>query len=468
MSVADPVERWGGAPEDVAVVGPGLTWSYGELAQRVVERAGRIAPGVTPVPLVAHATPATIVEILAHWRVGRVVVPLNARLTDDEVARARRSLEGARLPENTQVVLWTSGTAGRPRGVALSWANLEASAHASAWRLGLGPSDLWIASLSPAHVGGLALVTRSLLLGGALATASSRGVPRISALLDGGDVLQESGRVPTHLSLVPTQLLRLLDYRAGAQPPPGLRCALVGGAHAPATLVSRALDDGWPLALTYGATEMSSQIATATPAETRARPGTVGKPLPGVEVGVAEDGTLRARGPTRALGYVGAGADGMVADAVSAHAAGEDGGGLCDEQGWYHTGDFGRYDSDGYLRIVGRRIDRIVSGGVTLDAVEVEEVLRSHPAVVDVCVVGLPDEEWGERVAAWVEPASTGCSVEALERFARPRLSAAKRPRVWRLEGEIPRNPNGKAMRSEVRRILERSGGSRGSPPRGR
>jgi len=458
VSVADPVERWAGAPEDVAVFGPGLTWSYAELAERVAERAGRIHPAATPVPLVADATPDTVVDILSHWKAGRVVVPLNPRLTDDEIARARRSVEGARLPEDTQVVLWTSGTAGRPRGVALSWANLEASARASHRRLGLGSSDLWIASLSPAHVGGLALIIRSLSLGAALAMPSSTDVSRLSALLDGGDVLKRSDRVPTHLSLVPTQLLRLLDHRAGARPPPGLRCALIGGAHAPAALVSRALDAGWPLALTYGATEMSSQIATATPAETRARPGTVGKPLPGVEVDVAADGAIRARGPTLALGYVGAGEDGRGTDA-----AGADAGGLCDDQGWYRTGDLGSYDADGYLRIVGRRIDRIVSGGVTLDAVEVEEVLRGHPGVVDICVVGLPDEEWGECVAAWVEPAAAGCSVDTLERFAKRRLSAAKRPRVWRLEGEIPRNPNGKALRSEVRRILGPAAGSSGS-----
>lgn len=464
MSVVDVLSASEAHPRSIALAGDGRAWSYTDLADRVDARRaelGGAGSGRGPgdiVPIMARPTLDVVVDLLAVWRLGTVPVPLNPRLTDAEAEAARAALRGARLPEGTQVVLWTSGTSGRPRGVALSWANLEASARAAAERLGLGPSDAWLLSLSPAHVGGLALVTRSLLLGGKLVVASSLDVGRISAVLDGeegggGSHPDPAELVPTHLSLVPTQLLRLLDHRGARPVPPALRCVLVGGAHAPASLVRRALAQGWPLALTYGATEMASQIATAPPGLAAREPGTVGGPLPGVEVRVSDDGELWARGPTRALAYVGG-----------------DGAPLADADGWYHTGDLGRIDGHGRLRVTGRRSDRIVSGGVTVDAVEVEEALRAHPTVIDACVVGVPDEEWGERVGAWVEPVVGELDLEELERHLRERLSAAKRPRLWHVEGGLPRNANGKADRIAVREALEasrRRKRGRVPPPRG-
>lgn len=387
-------------------------------------------------PVVVTPSVDGIAELLALWRAGRVPAPLNARLTPPEIEAARTVLAEAELPADTHVVLWTSGTSGRPRGVALSWANLEASARAAAERLELGADDVWVASLSPAHVGGLALITRSLLLGGTLVVPDVNEIPHLSALLD-GEKPEGLSSPPTHLSLVPTQLLRLLDHRGNRPAPESLRCVLVGGAHAPESLVARALKAGWPLALTYGATEMSSQIATAAPALTRRVPGTVGHPLAGVDVRVAADGEVSARGATLALGYVG-----------------PDAGALVDEDGWYRTGDLGRIEGDGLLWITGRRIDRIVSGGVTVDAVEVEEALRAHPTVIDACVVGIPDEEWGERVGAWVEPVVGELELEELERHLRERLAPAKLPRSWRTHGALPRNANGKVDRGAVREAL--------------
>lgn len=450
MSVQDLLEVSAGSPDSVAVVSQDGALSYRELAARVESRAealvseadgpgsvgsgpGRPARGSGQVvPFTAETSVTSVIELLALWRAGAVGAPLNARLTDAERDAARRELDGATLPGDTQVVLWTSGTSGRPRGVALSWRNLEASARGAAQRLDLGPSDVWLASLSPAHVGGLALLSRSLLLGGALVVPGSLETEQLSRVLDG-----EGIGAPTHVSLVPTQLHRLLEHRGGRPAPDRLRCVLVGGAHAPVSLVERALEVGWPLALTYGATEMSSQIATAPPALTRAKRGTVGPPLPGVEVRVDDAGELWTRGPTRALGYVGGGA-----------------GELADGDGWYRTGDLGRMDDDGHLRITGRRMDRIVSGGVTVDAVEVEEVLRAHPTVFDACVVGVPDREWGERVGAWVEPVEGELELEELDRHLRELLTGAKVPRLWHVAHGMPRNANGKADRDAVRRTL--------------
>ena len=179
---------------------------------------------------------------------------------------------------------------------------------------------------------------------------------------------------------------------------------------------------------------MCSQVATATPAEVAAGLHGVGLPLEGVEVRVAHDGEILLRGPTRALGYVGE---------VTAS--------LTDESGWYHTGDLGRLDGGGRLTITGRRIDRIVTGGVTLDAIAIEEDLRLHPTVIDVCVVGVPDDVWGERVAAWVEPVQGEFDLDEFEVWVSREMAPSARPRVWRVGDSLPRNANGKVDRACVR-----------------
>jgi O-succinylbenzoic acid--CoA ligase len=477
--VVDVLARSPGAPEGLALVGPERAWTYAELDRAVDERArmlrARGIAGGTDVgaaPVLAGPDPDGVIALLAHWRAGVAPAPLDARLAEPE-------REAALRPADAQVVLWTSGSAGRPRGVALSFDNLRASVAAAAARLELSGRDVWLASLAPTHVGGLMLVVRSILLGGCLVAAGRFDARSVSDLVDGnrsvGDGPPASDGPPgaghpaiTHVALVPTQLHRLLAQRAGAPPPATLRCALVGGAHAADRLVAEALAAGWPLALTYGMTEMSSQVATAPPALVRRKPGTVGPPLEGIELRVAEEGVagapkrgeLLVRGPTRALGYVTPRARVDRASTPGedrAAAALEGPGGLADADGWYHTGDYGWMDEDGDLWVTGRRIDRIVTGGVTVDAVEVEEALRAHPSVLDACVVGVPDPEWGERVGAWVVPlGGEPLDVEELDRHAGVRLGPAKRPRLWRVDDALPLNANGKADRAAVRRALER------------
>jgi O-succinylbenzoic acid--CoA ligase len=211
--------------------------------------------------------------------------------------------------------------------------------------------------------------------------------------------------------------------------------------------VARALGEGWPLALTYGMTEMTSQVATAPPERVRAKPGTVGAPLDGAEVRVAPDGEILTRGATLALGYVGAEAP------------------LRDPDGWYHTGDLGRVDHDGDLWVTGRRSDRIVSGGVNVDAHEVEAALREHPAVGDACVVGVPDDRWGEAVAAALVPRGGPVDLDGLADWLRGRLSPAKRPRRWRVVEALPLNANGKVDRGAVRREMQQGAMAAAPPP---
>ena len=440
--VTDPLAESAGRSDAIALIGDQGAWTFEELDRAVDVRCvdledEDVGPGVV-VPLTAQADSAGLVEILALWRLGAVAAPLNPRLSNFEYDWAAATLAMADAPDDCQVILWTSGTAGEPRGVALSWANLMANTWGTSERLALTEDDVWLASLSPAHVGGLALMVRSIVLGNALVCVGPFETDRTSRLIDTLDEFDIEDRALTHLSLVPTQLHQIMEHRGDEPPPATLRCALIGGAHTPESLVTRALDSGWPLALTYGATEMASQIATAPPELTRRKPGTVGPAMPGVEIRLITDGEIEVRGPTRAIGYVS-----------------EQSERLADSAGWYRTGDMGYMDADEHLWITGRRIDRIVSGGLTIDAIEVEEALRGHPSVLDACVVGVADDVWGERVAAWVDPVVGEFDIEEIDEHLGDFLSEGKLPTVWHVAGGLPRNPNGKVDRAAVRAVFE-------------
>lgn len=483
-------------PHGLALDADGREWTWAELDERVDRAsAGLAVAGIRPGALVAFLLPpggAAVETLHAVARLGATAAPLHPGWTPAELATAlaepapdllvcdettaERAEEvrrtdgpgdegvpllrlpgvgepghaprgGGRFPgiaaEAALAVLRTSGTAGGRRGaVRLTLANLEAIAEGSRERLGLGPDDRWYGVLSPAHVGGLALLVRAALLGSAVVARPAFDVAELAALA-------EQERI-THASLVPTMLHRILEHTEDAPAPAPLRCLLVGGAPTPPELLERALAAGYPVALTYGLTEASSQVATAPPELVREKPGTVGAPLPGVEVRIDGSGVgeILVRGPTVAARLGGPGGP---------QAGGEDPGGVGpDRDGWLHTGDLGRLDDDGHLWITGRRSDRIVSGGVTVDPSEVEAALRLHDAVADAAVVGLPDREWGEVVSAAVVPApGRSLDPEALERHARTHLSGARIPRRIVVAEQIPRNANGKVDREGVAALFK-------------
>ncbi len=443
----------GDAVAMLASAGPGAV-----AAMYAAPRAGAALAPLSPAlgrremaDAFAVGRPAVVLCDSAHLELARDVVRAAGRGGEsrvfclgsrDAAAGDRRPGAGRRAPgdlgrvtpsdgplpgsgaDDVVAILRTSGTGGGARSVALTRRNFRASARAVRTRLTLGPDDTWHASLSLAHIGGMALVDRALAAGSRVVT---RGEWRLEALVE----LLEAGTV-SHVSLVPTMLGRLLD--AGLPHPlsASLRCVLVGGAGVPPDLVERALSAGLPLALTYGMTEACSQVATAPPALVRAKPGTAGAPLDGVEVRVATAGEIEVRGDMVARAY-------------------HRGGPIAGPAGWHRTGDLGRLDRDGHLWVTGRQAHRIVSGGVNVDAAEVERVLAAHPAVAEAAVVGLPDPEWGERVAAAIVPAvARELRVQAIHRHCRELLGPAARPRALVVLAELPRNPNGKIDRNRL------------------
>ena len=327
--------------------------------------------------------------------------------------------------EDPICVLFTSGTTGEPKPVPLTAGNVYSSAVASAFRLGVESDDRWLVSLSLHHMGGLAPVYRSVLYGTTLMLRGGFDAGGTADDIDAYDV--------TGVSLVPTMLRRMLDRRGTLSD--SLRVVLLGGAPAPAELLERCRDYSIPVYPTYGMTEAASQVTTATPRQTRGRIETVGRPLFGTDVTVVGDdgdpvdpgeaGEIVVSGPTITPGYLAEagsegsdapderdepdrsvsdapdGRDGPASDALGVN--GIDPASLDrSDFGPYglHTGDVGRFDESGYLHVLNRVDDRIITGGENVEPGEIVDVLREYAEVDDVAVLGLDDDTWGERVAA--------------------------------------------------------------------
>ena len=333
----------------------------------------------------------------------------------------------------TALVLFTSGTTSEPKGVRLTVGNLLSSATASAFRLGVDPADGWLVCLPTYHMGGLAPFTRSVLYGTTVVVQRAfDSAATAAAMADHG---------VTGVSLVPTMLRRLLD--SGWHPPSSLRFVLLGGGPASPELLDRCIERGVPAYPTYGMTETASQIATARPETAREYEGTVGQPLvctdvtviaDGKRVEAGERGELVVSGPTVTPGYL----DGeRTAAAFGPHG--------------FHTGDVGYRDEDGRLWVVGRADDRIVTGGENVAASAVAATIRECPGVEDVAVVGLPDEEWGQQVAALVVG---DVDRETVLAHCRAELAAFEVPKTVAVAGSLPRTASGTVDREAVEHVL--------------
>lgn len=427
-------------PHHLALVADDDSRTYGELDQAAASAALRLAGlGVGAGDRVALVLPPSehyVVLLHALIKLEAVAVPLDPRLTAGEldalvdgaapklvvrdVSEVLEAPEGeAELLEQTETeavhcVIHTSGSAGRPKPVELTYGNHLWNAIGSGVRIGVAPTDLWLCCLPLHHVGGLAIVLRSALY-------------RTGLVLEGFDPERIGRRLEEHpvtiVSLVPTMLARLLDAGVDLS---ALRCLLLGGGPAPQALVDRALEAGAPVTPTYGLTEAASQVATMSPREAPRRPGSVGPPILTTELRIADDGTICVRGPS-----------------VAPQAVGED--------GWLRTTDLGRLDEDGYLYVLGRADEVILSGGENVSPEEVEGVLLDHPAVADAGVASAEDPEWQEAVIATVVVAD-GAEVteEELREHCRRHLAGFKVPKSISFVTALPRNEQGKLLRRDL------------------
>ncbi len=480
------IARTQATPHATALIIGEAQWRYSELNRLVDAYAiGLIAHGVTPGQHVALLLPnglAYLCLIHACARVGAVLVPLNTRLTPAElgwqvgqsdaallvyaevftttVAQVAvdgncrvvpvPDLQGAEteflgktqfLMDAPQAIVYTSGTTGRPKGAVLTFANHFWGATASSYRLGLLPHDRWLSCLPLYHVGGLAVVFRSCLYGTAIVLHERFELEAFNHSLDHDQI--------TLTSVVPTMLHRLLVRRQGQPWPSSLRHILLGGAAATGELLAAGLASGAPIATTYGLTEAASQVATMRPEDVINKPRSVGKALMFSTIRIidevgdpmlpGEKGEIVISGPTVMAGYY------QNPDATAKTI----------RNGELYTGDIGYLDEEGDLWVVQRRSDLINSGGENVYPAEVESVLRQHPAVAAVAVVGLPDSEWGERVAALVEchPDAAVSAAELLA-FSRQRLAGYKQPRLIAFTPALPQTASGKIERRAVIKLL--------------
>ncbi|ADU51722.1 O-succinylbenzoate-CoA ligase [Thermaerobacter marianensis DSM 12885] len=392
-------------------------------------------------------------------------------------------------------IIYTSGTTGRPKGAVLTYGNHFWSAVASALNLGLHRDDRWLCCLPLFHVSGLSIVFRSVIYGIPMVLHPRFDPAAVNASI-------ERDRV-TVISVVATMLQRMLDERGPRPYPEHLRCVLLGGGPAPRPLLEACAARSIPVVQTYGMTETASQFATLAPADALRKLGSAGKPLFFNELRIVDDdgrpvppgevGEIVVRGPTVTPGYH------NRPDATA----------RAWRDGWFHTGDLGYVDEDGYLYVADRRDDLIISGGENVYPAEIESVLLAHPAVEEAGVVGVPDPEWGQVPVAVVRlrsPArwegeacggeriaghegasgrqgqpgrpkgpgdeATGGSAtgpdqkgaagrasleEALLRFCAERLARYKVPRRVLFTTEpLPRTASGKLQRHRLRRTLDR------------
>ncbi|UWG47932.1 Acyl-CoA synthetase (AMP-forming)/AMP-acid ligase II [Halanaeroarchaeum sp. HSR-CO] len=480
-------------PRDLALVDAETAerWTYAALDADVDVLAGRLQTlGVGPgdmVGVVMETRPTFVRLLWAVQRLGATLVTFNARLTPAEIADQRATIEpvlfvtdrenertvvtaaerdasmsSRRTPvvsvneptvvstqsledttsgtvarravslEDTVAILFTSGTTGEPKPVRITAQNVLASAIASAFRLGVVPDDRWLLCLPMYHMGGLSIPIRTMVYG--TTTVVRRG-------FDPGAVIRTlEDHSITGVSLVPTMLRRLLDED---DLPDSLRFALVGGGPTTVELAERALERGVPIHPTYGMTETASQITTATPSDLEAAPDSVGRPLVGTDLAIldpdgeptaiGEQGEIAVAGWTVSPGYWGE--DPRPAD------------------DWFRTGDVGYRDEAGRLYVTGRASELIVTGGENVVPGEVRETILAHRAVEDAVVVGLPDEEWGERVAALVVTTSTLTGTD-LRSFLEARLAGFKLPRDIRFVDSLPRTPSGTVDREAARSVL--------------
>ncbi|HSK07924.1 MAG TPA: AMP-binding protein [Acidimicrobiia bacterium] len=382
-------------PDRVFIETPEERWTFGETLAAVEARPVAGTEVVRPWPYFS-----SVIDLLAVMSKGSAVIV------------AEETLESSLIdPAGASSVVFTSGSSGGAKGARLTMANWAAAAESSVQHLGHGADDTWLLALPLHHVAGLSIVVRSAFSGGKV-----RMLPGFEPVSFANELRNEV----TMASVVPTMLARVLEIEPG--PFPGLRALLVGGGPIPDELLERGASAGLPVLPTYGLTETCGQVATLRPGSTLENKA---HPLPGVELRIEADHRIAVRGPMVSPGYAG------EPDRDPAE--------------WFVTGDLGRLDDDGALRVTGRADLVIVSGGENIDPAVVEAAIARIHGVEACLVLGVPSDEWGmELVCLYVGEASP----TRIESYLHDRLAGFMIPKRWIRVKELPRTSVGKPDRA--------------------
>jgi len=447
-------------PEKAALVWDGGALTFGELDRRAgalaETLAGRGVKAGASLALTIGNRWAFAVALLAGWKLGATVAPLDPRLKEDERAAILADLAPAVLVDEADVaeltrggperlgrrsgirdfgsaaaalILYTSGSTGRPKGAVLSHAALELAIESWAGPvMALAPADIVLATLPLAHSFGLnGTLLAPLLVGATVALVERFSPDRVIGAIRGHRVTVFPG--------VATMFRRLLEAPELAAADLGsVRIAVSGAAPCPWELAERWRDrTGIRIVRGYGMTELFRPISyqAANPHES---PDAIGWPVPGVEIRIVDD-ELWIKSPSAMNAYINAPDETreVLAD------------------GWFRTGDLATVDADGLVTIVGRKRERILRGGYSVFPPEVEAVLLTHPAVAEAAVLGMPHPELGEDVAAFValRPDRTATADELIA-HCRDRLAAFKYPRRLIVLDALPKSPTGKVLKAKL------------------
>ena len=408
-----------------AIIGEGQVLTYPTLKEKALQLANALfRKGIQPhqrVAVYAHNSLEMVVLMYALWIMEIQVVPLSTRfparvipryladlkiehliaqqaLATGEIARQVVILEelwedaqseSVPLAERTWeeenppiTVVLTSGTSGTPKAAVHRWSQHYFSARGSNENLPFKAGERWLLSLPLYHIGGIAILFRALL-GGAAVVIGDPGKITVDRILQDNI---------THVSMVATQLQRFVDALKKTHVRLPLKAILLGGGPIPPPLIEEAYNLNLPLFTSYGSTEMCSQITATEPGAPLQHLLTAGKPLPFREVKISPDDEILVRGYTLFDGYW---KHGRVEPQQ-------------DTDGWFHTGDVGKWTVDGYLKIVGRKDNMFVSGGENIHPEEIELCLLRHPDVQQAVVVDIPDHQYGARPVAFVKVKHAG------------------------------------------------------------
>ncbi len=424
-------------------------WSFQEVYERVRNLACKLYPLTQKeqrVALFSGNSPQAIIFLYALLLLKKEVLMLNTGLNAQELSRQIEQggvrlvfsaqeeyfsfAQAEQLPETAVDLVWeydresiavimnTSATTGNFKSVPICWKQIEAQVQASAQILGVQKEDNWLVVLPVFHVSGLSILFRSLYNGTRLTVLDKFQEDRVLDLINRGQI--------TLISLVPTLLQRIISRIKRHN----LRVILLGGEFIPQALIEKCQAQNLPVYKTYGMTETMSQSATFNILQYPEKIQAVGKPLPGVKIQIRHPdsegiGEICLQSPMLMDGYLG----------------------LEPISGYFVTGDLGYLDQDGFLFVLNRRKDLIISGGENIYPKEIEDLLYKLPDVRECAVVGKADAKWGQVPVLYVVSA---LSSEELQEYLAQNLARYKLPRQIIHRQELPKNSAGKILRKEL------------------